>query len=310
MSRLRFITIQGPTASGKSSLALKLAKALSTEIISADSRQIYKFMDIGTAKPTYDEMKEVNHHMIDVVDPNEVYNAGRYYQDAEKIISSLNSSGMIPIVAGGTGFYIKSLKEGLFESPDIPENIISFYENILKEKGSNYLYRMLIEADPSAADRIHPNDTYRVQRALHIWKSTGVTQTEHWEKQKSKSTSESFDIFINIDREILYSRINTRINLMLNDGLINEIRNIHNMGFDYNCPGFSSIGYKEFLPYIKGESPLDDCAELARQHTRNYAKRQLTWFRKLDFDLTILVEEYNFYSILEQVKSFVTKQNI
>ncbi len=310
MNKLKFITIQGPTASGKSSLAMKLAQALSTEIISADSRQIYRYMDIGTAKPTEEEMKIIKHHMIDIVNPDETYNAGRYYQDAEYIISNLNSRGITPIVVGGTGFYIKSLKEGLFDSPKIPEEVITHYDEILSEKGSIFLYNLLKQEDPEAAERIHPNDTYRVQRALHIWKSTGITQTEHWRRQKEDSGSDSFDILINIDREKLYSRINTRITLMLNDGLIKEIKSIKNSGYDFNCPGFSSIGYKEFIPYIKGESELKECAELASQHTRNYAKRQMTWFRKLDFDLTILSEDYNFYSILEQVKSFVTEKNI
>ncbi len=310
MNKLKFITIQGPTASGKSSLAMELAQTLSTDIISADSRQIYRYMNIGTAKPSTEEMKAVQHHMIDIVNPDEVYNAGRYYQDAEKIISSLNAEGVIPIIVGGTGFYIKSLKEGLFDSPEIPPDVVSYYDEILNDKGSDFIYKLLEQADPDAAGRIHPNDTYRVLRSLYIWKSTGVTQTEHWENQKSQSKSDSFDIFINIDREKLYSRINTRITQMLNDGLIKEIKKILNMGFSYNCPGFSSIGYKEFIPYLKGEAELNDCVELACQHTRNYAKRQLTWFRKLDFDLTILSEDYNFYSILEQVKSFVTKQNI
>ncbi len=281
------ITIEGATASGKSALAIVLAEALNTEIISADSRQVYCYLDIGTAKVTKEEQKRVKHHLIDIINPDETYNAGAFVKDASLIIEKLHSEGKIPIICGGTGLYIKALLKGLFSLPPLPQEIRQNLKQRLKEEGLAALYAELKSLDPLFAEKISENDTQRILRGLEVAIGTGIPLSEHWQKQKSSCKYNAFRILIDIPRPELYQRINQRIEKMLAQGLLAEIENLFALGYDENSPGLNCLGYKEFLPYFKKEAGLEECILLAAQHQRNYAKRQVTWYRKGNFDLVI-----------------------
>ncbi|HOE55856.1 MAG TPA: tRNA (adenosine(37)-N6)-dimethylallyltransferase MiaA [Candidatus Cloacimonas acidaminovorans] len=281
------ITIEGATASGKSALAIVLAEALNTEIISADSRQVYRYLDIGTAKVTKEEQKRVKHHLIDIINPDETYNAGAFVKDASLIIEKLHSEGKIPVICGGTGLYIKALLKGLFFLPPLPQEIRQNLKQRLKEEGLAALYAELKSLDPLFADKISENDTQRILRGLEVAIGTGIPLSEHWQKQKSSCKYNAFRILIDIPRPELYQRINQRIEKMLAQGLLAEIENLFALGYDENSPGLNCLGYKEFLPYFKKEAGLEECILLAAQHQRNYAKRQVTWYRKGNFDLVI-----------------------
>lgn len=281
------ITIEGATASGKSALAIVLAEALNTEIISADSRQVYRYLDIGTAKVTKEEQKRVKHHLIDIINPDETYNAGAFVKDASIIIEKLHSEGKIPVICGGTGLYIKALLKGLFSLPPLPQEIRQNLKQHLKEEGLAALYAELKSLDPLFAEKISENDTQRILRGLEVAIGTGIPLSEHWQKQKSSCKYNAFRILIDIPRPELYQRINQRIEKMLAQGLLAEIENLFALGYDENSPGLNCLGYKEFLPYFKKEAGLEECILLAAQHQRNYAKRQVTWYRKGNFDLVI-----------------------
>ncbi|HOM79401.1 MAG TPA: tRNA (adenosine(37)-N6)-dimethylallyltransferase MiaA [Candidatus Cloacimonas acidaminovorans] len=281
------ITIEGATASGKSALAIVLAEALNTEIISADSRQVYRYLDIGTAKVTKEEQKRVKHHLIDIINPDETYNAGAFVKDASLIIEKLHSEGKIPVICGGTGLYIKALLKGLFFLPPLPQEIRQNLKQRLKEEGLAALYAELKSLDPLFAEKISENDTQRILRGLEVAIGTGIPLSEHWQKQKSSCKYNAFRILIDIPRPELYQRINQRIEKMLAQGLLAEIENLFALGYDENSPGLNCLGYKEFLPYFKKEAGLEECILLAAQHQRNYAKRQVTWYRKGNFDLVI-----------------------
>ena len=281
------ITIEGATASGKSALAIVLAEALNTEIISADSRQVYRYLDIGTAKVTKEEQKRVKHHLIDIINPDETYNAGAFVKDASIIIEKLHSEGKIPVICGGTGLYIKALLKGLFSLPPLPQEIRQNLKQRLKEEGLAALYAELKSLDPLFAEKISENDTQRILRGLEVAIGTGIPLSEHWQKQKSSCKYNAFRILIDIPRPELYQRINQRIEKMLAQGLLAEIENLFALGYDENSPGLNCLGYKEFLPYFKKEVGLEECILLAAQHQRNYAKRQVTWYRKGNFDLVI-----------------------
>ena len=281
------ITIEGATASGKTALAIELAEILKTEIISADSRQVYRYLDIGTAKVTKEEQKRAFHHLIDIINPDESYNAGTFASDAATIIEKLHSEGKIPIICGGTGLYIKALLKGLFSLPPLPQEIRQNLKQRLKEEGLAALYAELKSLDPLFAEKISENDTQRILRGLEVAIGTGIPLSEHWQKQKSSCKYNAFRILIDIPRPELYQRINQRIEKMLAQGLLAEIENLFALGYDENSPGLNCLGYKEFLPYFKKEAGLEECILLAAQHQRNYAKRQVTWYRKGNFDLVI-----------------------
>ena len=281
------ITIEGATASGKSALAIALAEALNTEIISADSRQVYRFMDIGTAKVTKEEQKRIKHHLIDIINPSENYNAGAFLKDASIIIEKLHSEGKIPVICGGTGLYVKALLKGLFTLPPLPEKIRHSLKQRLKNEGIAVLYAELLKLDPLFANKISENDTQRILRGLEVVMGTGIPLSDHWQKQKLSCKYNAFRILIDIPRPELYKRINLRMEKMLDQGLLDEIENLFALGYTENSPGLNCLGYKEFLPYFKKEAGIEECILSATQHQRNYAKRQVTWYRKCTFDLVI-----------------------
>jgi len=303
------IVIEGPTAAGKSRLALQLAERLGNEIISADSRQIYRYMDIGTAKPTIKERKRVVHHLIDIIEPWQEYSAGQFACDAAAIIRELQAERKVPIVCGGTGFYIKALLEGLFEVPKIPTQIRDDLKELEENKGTDYLYNMLKQVDPLSAERVHPNDSYRIKRALEVWIATGKGIGKHWEEQKSPIRKfNPFRIMVNEERELLYERINKRIDKMIDKGLIDEIRFLLEMGYKQDDPGMNSVGYREFIPFIRKNASFLSCLEEAKQNSRNYAKRQFTWYRKTNFDL-VIESNYDITRLSEKIKNYLEKSD-
>jgi tRNA dimethylallyltransferase len=281
------IVIEGPTASGKSKLAIELASHLNTEIISADSRQVYKYMDIGTAKVTKEELKQIPHHMIDVLNPDERFNAGQFASMAADIASEIYSRAKIPIVCGGTGLYVRSMLEGLCHIPLIMPEIKEELLNRLVTEGLPVLYSELMQLDPDFAKSISLNDKQRIVRGLEVAIGTGKPLSRHWQEQRDNKMYKVFRILISPERQNLYNAIDNRIQQMVNEGLIEEIRSLLSMGYSETSPGLSSLGYQEFFPYINAQSDLSECCAIAAQHHRNYAKRQVTWYRKCTFDLTL-----------------------
>ena len=247
------VIIQGATASGKSKIAIELAKALNTEIISADSRQVYRKLDIGTAKVTANEQEEVKHHLINIVNPDEEYNAGRFVVDASEVIFRMHAENKIPIIAGGTGLYVKALIEGLIEIPPVTEEIKAKMELYEKTKSPEEIKEILRKYDPESAERIETNDVQKMIRAIEVYELTGKPITQHWKEQKEENLFIPFQIFIDCDRKILYDRINRRIDEMMNNGLLKEIDNLLQSGYRETDPGMISVGYREFYPFFKGE---------------------------------------------------------
>jgi len=295
------ITLEGPTASGKTELAILLAKELGSEIISADSRQVYRYLDIGTAKPTLQQLQQVKHHIINIIDPSESYNAGRFCADAETIIEELYSRGVIPIVCGGTGLYVSSLLKGLFPEITMNKDIRTTLMQRMNKEGLSTLYEELKIIDPDFAFRVSAKDKQRILRGLEVYYATGIPITEHWKHQGSHNRYHTFRILLQPPREILYSRINNRIQQMLDKGLLQEIEHLFELGYTPFSPGLNTLGYKEFLPYFLESAPLEQCIALAAQHTRNYAKRQYTWYRKYKFDLTSTSNDYIISKIMNKI---------
>jgi len=275
-NRQRIIAIAGPTAVGKTALSIALAKALDGEIISCDSMQIYRGMDIGTAKPTKAEMAEVPHHMIDVADPADNYSCADYAKEASLILADILARGKTPIFCGGTGLYLESvLYEGAYSSPEADEAL----RQALWAKTAEENHAALMAVDPEAAAVIHPNNRKRVIRALEIYLVSGKTKTE-WDKENTRGTlKEGAEIYVltSSDREALYKRIDTRVDLMLEAGLLDEVKNL---ALDPMTTAGQAIGYKELNNYFAGQATLDEALDKIKQASRNYAKRQLTWWER------------------------------
>ncbi len=280
--KIPLIVIFGPTASGKSDLAVKVAKNVNGEIITADSMQVYKGMDIGTAKPTIEEMQGIAHYMIDVAEPTENYSLARYVKEAETVIQNVWENGKIPILAGGTGLYIDTLINGTVLSET--KNDEQYRENLYalaQQNGNDYVHNLLKEVDEKSAQNIHPNNLKRVIRALEFFKTTGTKQSEHIEK--GKTTESKYQIFkfgISTDRDVLYERINKRVDKMFEKGLVTEVEELLKKGVDQRYTSMQAIGYKEVLTYLNGSLSYIEMTELLKKATRNYAKRQITWFKR------------------------------
>ncbi|HEY8389438.1 MAG TPA: tRNA (adenosine(37)-N6)-dimethylallyltransferase MiaA [Clostridia bacterium] len=273
------IVICGPTAVGKSALGLSLAKKYNGEIVSADSMQIYRGMDIGTAKPSKQEQKEVKHHLIDIIDVNDEYSAEQFKDDADAAISDIISRGKIPIVVGGTGFYIKALLyEHNFGNAPKDEKIREKYKKILEQYGKEYLHDILKEKDFVSSKKIHPNDTKKVIRALEIYEVSGTKKSDLVQSQQVNRYE--FKMYcLNMERQSLYDKINKRVDIMIDNGLIDEVRQLLQNGADINSQAMQGIGYKETAAFLNGKISKDEMIELLKQNTRNYAKRQITFFK-------------------------------
>lgn len=276
----KIVVIVGPTASGKTAVSIELAKKINGEIISADSMQIYKEMNIGSAKPTEDEKQGIYHHMIDVVEPTETFSVAKYKEMAEKCIEKILARGKVPIVVGGTGLYVSTLTSGI-EFSNI-ENDLKYRDELtklsLEENGVDVLFEKLKSVDQEAAKVIDKNNVRRVIRALEIYKVTGKTKTQV-DKESLKELKYDYRIFgMQWDRKELYERINKRVDIMIDMGLVEEVRRINEKGI--SSTAIQGLGYKEIIEYINNEVTLDEAIEKIKQETRKYAKRQMTWFRK------------------------------
>ena len=278
----RIICVVGPTASGKTKLAVQLAKAYDGEVVSCDSMQIYKHMDIGTAKPTPEEMEGVPHHMIDCVEPGEDFSVGKYVQLADGCVQDILSRGKTAVIAGGTGLYVDSLIAGRTFAPVPQTGKREALEAQLRQEGGEAMLRKLRAVDPDAAARLHPADEKRIIRALEVYAETGRTITQHnLDTQQIPPRYRPVWIGLDyLDRAVLYRRIDLRVDLMLQAGLLDEIRARLARGVSPRTTAMQAIGYKEFFDALESRSTLSAAADLCKQRSRNYAKRQLTWFRR------------------------------
>lgn len=282
MMKKPLIILTGPTAVGKSALSIALAKKINGEIISADSMQVYKYMDIGSAKISKEEMDGVRHHLIDVLEPNEEFHVARFQQMAKKALQEIYDAGKIPILVGGTGFYIQALLYDIdFSKGDEDPAYRKELEAIATEKGNAYLHDMLRAVDPKSADEIHANNVKRVIRALEFYRQTKTPISAHNEQEKVKTSPYDFLYFVLTDeRQILYERIEQRIDDMIKNGLIEEVRQLKDMGCHRQMVSMQGLGYKEILAYLDGECTLDEAVYILKRDTRHFAKRQLTWFKR------------------------------
>lgn len=276
------LILSGPTGVGKTDISIKIAKKIGGEIISADSMQIYKYMDIGSAKITKDEMEGIPHYIIDIAEPSDEFSVAQYKQLAERKIVELASDGKYPMLVGGTGLYINSLIFNYeFTGTYKDSEYRKYLEDLADKNGKEFVHEMLKEIDVNSYNRLYPNDLKRVIRALEVYKLTGKTISELNENQDIYNIPYNVYYFVlNMDRERLYNRINRRVDIMLEKGLVDEVIKLKNMGYNSNMQSMKGIGYKEILYYLDGEISLQKAVEMIKQGSRNYAKRQLTWFRK------------------------------
>ena len=276
----KIIVIVGPTAVGKTHVSLELAKKLDTEIISADSMQIYKGMDVGTAKITEEEKGGIIHHMIDIVSPDEDYSVSEFKKDAEVIIDNLLLKNKIPVIVGGSGLYINSLIYDLdFGNTKSNDKIREYYTYYYKEHGEDALYDKLMKIDPESGEKIHKNNVKRVIRALEVYDITGRKFSElNTDIRKESKKYDRILIGLSMERKTLYERINQRVDEMLSNGLVEEVRTLIESGYDKNLVSMRGIGYKEIIDYIEGNMDLEEASYILKRNTRRFAKRQYTWF--------------------------------
>lgn len=271
------IVIVGPTASGKTKLGIDIAKYFKTEIISADSRQIYKSLKLGTAQPTNDEISQIKHHLIDFVDVKDYYSVAQYEQDSLKILQDLFKNNDIVVVVGGTGFYINALCNGIDDIPEINKEINDLVDDLYQKEGLKKCVEELLKLDSKSGDFIELQNPVRVIRALKVIKNTGKPIYEYFNKTKKKRDFNIIYVGINLDRDYLYDRINKRVDIMIDEGLVDEARNFIDFQH-YNS--LNTIGYKEIFNYLNGKYSLKEAIDDIKLNTRHYAKRQMTWFRK------------------------------
>jgi len=282
MDKKPLIILTGPTAVGKTSLSISLAKRVNGEIISADSMQVYKGMDIGTAKIKPDQMEGVAHYLIDELEPDEEFNVYKFKQLSEHYMEQIYAKGKIPIIVGGTGFYIQAVLYDIdFTENDSGTSYRDYLQKLLEEHGKEYLYDMLRRLDPESAVSIHPNNSKRVIRALEFIKQTGEKISEHNKQQRSKSSPYNFCYFVlNKDRAALYDSINKRVDQMMEEGLLEEVMALKAAGYGADLVSMQGLGYKELLAYLDGECSLEEAIYILKRDTRHFAKRQLTWFKR------------------------------
>ncbi|MFA5405139.1 MAG: tRNA (adenosine(37)-N6)-dimethylallyltransferase MiaA [Ignavibacteria bacterium] len=276
----KYIAIVGPTASGKTDISIELAKALNAEIISADSRQIYKNIPISTATPSLEERQGIKHYFLEEIELDKEYNAGEFGKDARKIIEEIFRKGKFPLIVGGSGLYIKSLIDGFFEEEIESKEIRKELYEEMEKNGKEYLYEKLIKVDKESADKISPQFYRRVIRALEVYYATGKKISD-LQKHNVESEFEAIQFGLMLDREYLYERINRRVDKMIEDGLLKEIEWLKNNGYHYKTHNsLNTVGIKEVFKYLEGEYDYDEMVNMIKQNTRRYAKRQMTWFRR------------------------------
>ncbi|MBC5996665.1 tRNA (adenosine(37)-N6)-dimethylallyltransferase MiaA [Romboutsia ilealis] len=300
MKKIPLIILTGPTAVGKTDLSIKIAKNLSAEIISADSMQIYEYMDVGSAKVTKEEMDGVHHYMIDEVKPDFKFSVSEFQLRADKYIDEIVAKNKLPLVTGGTGLYLNSLIYNMdFAKSNANNEIRESLRLELEEHGIDYMHEKLRSLDEESANRIHKNNTKRVIRALEVCLS-GEKMNDFSKDLKFNDKYEPIIIVLNREREHLYERINKRVDIMLEKGLIDEVKNLLNMGYSKDLISMQGIGYKEIIKYLDGEYTYDEAIEVIKRDSRRYAKRQITWFKRYESAKWFNLDEYNDFNILEK----------
>lgn len=290
----KILTILGPTASGKTKVSLEIADIIKGEIISADSRQIYRFMDIGTAKPGLEERKKVPHHLIDIVNPDEYFSAADYSNRAREAIKNILGRVKEPIIVGGSGLYLRALFRGIFKGPGKDEEVRSKLKDRAEKFGIDSLYEELEKKDPEAARKIGPHNLVRIIRALEVYELTGKRISDLQKKGEYPPEEHNFiKIGLELDREQLYQRIELRVEQMIKAGLVDEVKNLKKKGYDPRFAPLRTFGYKEIFQYLDGKITLKQAKENVKLETRHYAKRQITWFKKEEGILWIDAEKEN-----------------
>ena len=304
MQKQPLIILTGPTAVGKTKASIGLAKAIGGEIISADSMQVYKYMDIGSAKIRPEEMQHVPHYLVDELEPDDEFHVVRFQQMAKEAMKKIYTAGHIPIVVGGTGFYIQSLIYDILFEEEEDDGIRQKYEQLLTEKGEKYLHDLLEKVDTVSAEKIHFHNNKRVIRALEFYEKNHYPISEHNETQQHRESPYEFRYFVlNDDREKLYQKIELRVDEMVQNGLIDEVKHLKEMGYHRGMVSMQGLGYKEILAYLDGEYPLEEAVRILKRDTRHFAKRQLTWFRREKDTIWMNKDEfdYNENMILERM---------
>ena len=308
------IVLTGPTAVGKTSLSISLAKAVNGEIISADSMQVYKKMDIGSAKIRPEEMQGVKHYLVDVLEPEEEFHIVKFQQMAKEAMEEIYEKGKIPILVGGTGFYIQAVTRDIDFTEAQQENTYrAELEKLAETEGAEYLHDRLKEVDPASADTIHANNVKRVIRALEFYKLTGKKISEHNEEQRERQSPYNFAYFVlNDEREHLYRRIEQRIDQMMEAGLVEEVRRLKEMGCHQEMVSMKGLGYKEILEYLDGTYTLPEAVEILKRDTRHFAKRQITWFKREEDVIWMNKQDYAYdeEKILEAMLTILREKEI
>ncbi len=277
------VALFGPTGVGKTALSLKLAQISDAQIISVDSMQVYRYMDIGTAKILPSEQNGIVHHLIDVVNPDEPFTAGDFKRFSEDKIIDIAKQGKTPLLVGGTGFYFSTLINGIVEIPKIDEELRERLRSLLEKRGKQWIFRMLEIIDYELSLKLSMNDSQRVLRGLEVFFGTGRKLSDYYKEERNNLDNVSYlKIALNIPRDLLYERINRRVDVMIEAGLENEVRKLLEMGYTRDDWGMKGIGYVEFLDYFDGKCSFQEAVDKIKQNSRHYAKRQLTWFRKMD----------------------------
>ncbi len=303
----KIIAIAGPTASGKTALAIEIARRFGGEVVSCDSMQIYRFMDIGTAKPDKSELEAAVHHMIDIVHPKERCSVADFVVMARNCIDDIIRRGRLPILAGGTGLYMDSVLENIvFEDFGSDPEFREKMQELADTEGVDALHRLLAEKDPEASDKIHPNNVRRVIRALEVCRLTGKTFTQVNLESRREPVYDALILGIDADRETLYERINKRVDKMMDDGLLEEVRSLKDMGIGRDTTAMQAIGYKEILEFLEGAVTIDEAVEKIKMESRRYAKRQMTWFRRNDKIQWVRADAPDFMALItEKCKDFL-----
>lgn len=308
------VILTGPTAVGKTALSIELAKRINGAVISADSMQVYKHMDIGSAKILPEEMQGIPHYMIDELEPEEEFHVVRFVEMAKKYLAEIYAAGKIPIIAGGTGFYIQALLYDIdFTDQKSDEAYRSRLETLAKEQGREKLHEMLREVDPASAESIHANNMKRVIRALEFYHLTGKRISEHNEQERKKSSPYNFAYFVlTDDRAKLYERIDKRVDHMIGQGLVDEVQKLKEMGCHRDMVAMQGLGYKEILAYLDGELTLEEAVYIIKRETRHFAKRQLTWFKREREVFWVEKDAYNYQEdkMLEDIITVLHQKNI
>ncbi|MDE7415666.1 MAG: tRNA (adenosine(37)-N6)-dimethylallyltransferase MiaA [Lachnospiraceae bacterium] len=305
------IILTGPTAAGKTKLSIELAKTINGEIISADSMQVYKHMNIGSAKIRPEEMQGVKHYLVDILEPTEDFNIVLFQKYAKQAITEIYEKGKIPIIVGGTGFYIQSVLYDIdFQESDEDTALRTELEQLARDKGVEYLHNMLKACDPKAAQAIHANNVKRVIRAIEFYRQTGSKISEHNETEREKKSAYNSCYFVLTDkRERLYEKIDQRVDRMMEAGLVNEVKQLMDMGCKRDSTAMQGLGYKEIISYLAGEITLEEAVYIIKRDTRHFAKRQLTWFRRERNVIWINKDKfaYDDEKMLNYINSFLRK---